>query len=97
MLQPIVHRILAFFSALVFLSGCTFTFSGSVFVITISDLLIYIFVALLIAVLASLIKPEKRLTRFWITFVLGVLLTPLVSLIYLLITISKKVRVRKKQ
>ncbi|MFY9310893.1 MAG: hypothetical protein WAQ28_17735 [Bacteroidia bacterium] len=74
------------------LNGCTFTFGGTVFVITITDLLLYIFVAFLLALIASVLKPHNKLTRFWVTFAIGLVLTPLVSFIYLLVTVSRKVK-----
>jgi hypothetical protein len=73
-------------------SGCTTTFSGSVFVITFGDFIIYILLALLMAFLISLKRSASgKLKRsFWMGFILSLLLTPLAGLIWLLILSTQK-------
>jgi hypothetical protein len=79
------------------LSGCTFTFGGTVMLITIRDLILYVMVAFVLAAVIAFVRPHhKRVSGFWIGFVLGILLTPLASFIYLLIMLSRKMNRRDK-
>lgn len=73
------------------LQGCTTTFMGSVLVLGFRDILLYVMLAFVFAVLIALKSNyEKRRTNFWIWFVVGLVLTPLAGFIYLLITLTKK-------
>jgi hypothetical protein len=73
------------------LSGCSTTFMGSVFVFNFSNIVSYIIIALVIASIFAFFQDGDWRKNFWISFVLGLLLTPLASLIYLLIKfLSKK-------
>jgi hypothetical protein len=73
-------------------SSCSTTFSGSVFVITPGDIILYILFSLLMAFLISLKRSSSgKLKRsFWMGFILSLLLTPLAGLIWLLILCTKK-------
>lgn len=75
------------------LHSCTTTFGGSVFVFTFGDLVLYVMLALVLAFITSVIS-ENRQRSFWLTFLLGILLTPLVSLIFLLVLVTRR---RKKR
>lgn len=73
------------------LVGCTTTFAGSVFVLRFGDIVFYIAIAFMFAVLIALIsRQEKRRQTFWLWFILNILVTPLPGFIYLLIKITKR-------
>ena len=72
------------------LSGCTSTFMGTVLIITFSDVIYYVAIAFIIAILIALFNPENKKKSFWIGFLLSLVLTPLVGFIYLLIKITSK-------
>ncbi len=79
--------------SIILLSGCTTTFRGSLFVITIGDIILYVFLAFILAfIIAFRSRAEKRTFNFWLWFILGLVLTPLSSFIYLLILFSRKKR-----
>lgn len=62
-------------------------------IITIRDLLIYIVVAFTLAIVIAFIRPkQKRLSGFWLAFILGLILTPLASFIYLLILLTRRMK-----
>jgi len=89
--KKITFALLVFVAVL--LSGCTQTFMGSVFVFTFRDIIWYVGIAFIFAVLISLIsKPEKRRSNFWLWLILGMLLTPLLGFIVLLIKVTRKNR-----
>jgi len=75
---------------LVVFSGCTTTFAGTVLVLTFRDILLYVFMAFIIAVLIAL-KSEHEKRAFWIWFIASLLLTPLAGIIYFLVLFSRKV------
>ncbi|MES2691694.1 MAG: hypothetical protein V4658_14910 [Bacteroidota bacterium] len=60
---------------------------GSVFVFRFSDLLAYVFIALVIALFIGMNSSDFRKT-FLLWFVFNLVLTPLAGLIYLLIKIT---------
>jgi uncharacterized protein YybS (DUF2232 family) len=66
-------------------SGCTTTFMGSVFVFNFSNIVSYIVIALAIASVFAFFQDGDWRRNFWTSFVLGLVLTPLASLIYLLV------------
>ncbi|MCW3104986.1 MAG: hypothetical protein JWO09_3426 [Bacteroidetes bacterium] len=73
------------------LQGCTTTFMGSVFVLGFRDILLYVMLAFVFAVLIALKSNyENRRTNFWIWFIVGLILTPLAGFIYLLITLTRR-------
>jgi len=74
----------------ILLAGCTTTFAGTVLVLTFRDIMLYVFMAFIIAVLIAL-KSEHEKRAFWIWFILSLLLTPLAGIIYFLILFSRKV------
>ncbi|MES2590931.1 MAG: hypothetical protein V4608_03515 [Bacteroidota bacterium] len=81
--------ILLWFTTL--LTGCTTTFAGSVFVVRFGDIVFYVAIAFMFAVLIALVsRQEKRRHTFWLWLFLNLLLTPLPGFIYLLIKITKK-------
>jgi uncharacterized membrane protein YhdT len=69
------------------LTGCSTTFGGTVFVITMGDVFVYIFTALLIALLIGAVSNKGR-RSFWLWFILSLIITPLAGLIYLLIKVT---------
>lgn len=69
------------------LQSCDTTFSGSLFVFRFGDMVLYVFFALALAFIIAMLS-KKRKTNFWIAFALGMLLTPLASLVYLLILLT---------
>jgi uncharacterized membrane protein len=74
----------------VLLSGCTHTFMGSVFVFTFRDIVLYVMMAFILAILISFKASGKQKRLFWIWFILSLLLTPLSGFIYLLILYTNK-------
>ncbi len=60
---------------------------GSVFVYTFSDLIYYVFIAFLIALVIGMLSRENFRKNFWIWFILNIILTPLPGFIYLLVKI----------
>ncbi len=66
-------------------SGCTTTFAGSVFEFNFSNIVSYVVIALVIATIFAFFQDGDWRRNFWICLVLGLVLTPLASLIYLLI------------
>jgi hypothetical protein len=66
-------------------AGCTSTFFGSVFVFTFSDIVTYILIAFAIALLIGVFTHERSWRKkFWIWFILNLIITPVPGLIYLL-------------
>ena len=82
------HLLLFLFSIALLGTSCTTTFAGTVLVLSFRDILFYVLLAFVFAILLGLQSVDKRKT-FWLWFVLGVLLTPLTSFVALLIKISK--------
>lgn len=82
------HLLVFLVSLTLFSASCTTTFAGTVLVLSFRDILFYVLLAFVFAILLGLQSEDKRKT-FWIWFVLGVLLTPLTSFVALLIKISK--------
>lgn len=71
--------------------ACTTTFGGAVFVIGFGDLLGYIFLSLLFAVIIALIGPrEKRQRNFWLWFIVNVVITPLVGLVVMIVKLTRR-------
>lgn|GEM_PF-2938853 len=74
-----------------FLQGCSTTFGGSVFVISLGDIILYVVLALMLAIIIGLRAGfARRRSAFWTWFILSLLLTPLAGLIYLLITFTRR-------
>jgi hypothetical protein len=73
-----------------FLSGCTNTFMGTVLVLSFKDIVLYVALAFIMAILVSLKSTGDGRKIFWIWFILSLLLSPLAGFIYLLILFSKK-------
>ncbi len=69
---------------MILLSGCTSTFLGSVFVFNFSDIITYILIAFVIALLIAVFTEGLWRKKFWIWFILNLALTPLPGLICLL-------------
>jgi formate hydrogenlyase subunit 4 len=82
--------LLVLLNSLFFLTGCSNTFAGSLLVVSFSDIIYYVIIALVISGIIALFKPENRRKSFWIWFILSLILTPLAGLIYLLIIITRK-------
>lgn len=83
-----MHKKHLYFSLLllsILLSSCTNTFMGSVFVFTFSDIVYYIMIAFLIALVIGLLSRENFRKNFWLWFMLNIILTPLPGFIYLLV------------
>jgi hypothetical protein len=76
--------------SVLFLSGCTTTFFGSVIILTFRDILLYIAIAFFIALLIAIRSSANSRRAFWIWFILSLILTPLAGFIYLLIGFSKR-------
>lgn len=70
------------------LTSCTTTFAGSLFILTFRDVLLYVFLAFIFAVLVALQSEDKR-KAFFLWFLLSIVLTPLAGLIALLVKITK--------
>jgi hypothetical protein len=73
-----------------FLTSCTSTFMGSVFVFTFTDIVYYVLIALAIAFLIGSYSNDNFKKNFLIWFILNLILTPLPGLIYLLIKMIGK-------
>ncbi|MEO8149658.1 MAG: hypothetical protein ABI723_18615 [Bacteroidia bacterium] len=73
--------------SVIFISGCTSTFFGTVLVITFRDILLYVGIAFIVAFAITFVTDNQRKTLLLWTFI-NLLLTPLVGLIYLLIKIT---------
>lgn len=84
-----MKKLLLALPLLLAIQSCTTTFGGSVFVFTFGDLILYVMLALVLAFITS-VMSENRQRAFWLTFLLGILLTPLVSLIFLLVLVSRR-------
>jgi hypothetical protein len=84
-----MKKILLFSPLLIALQSCTTTFAGSLFFFTFGDMVLYVVIALALAFIISLLSTNRK-RSFWLAFALGVLLTPLASLIYLLIIVTRK-------
>ena len=83
--------LLFFFLFALFLQSCTNTFGGTVLVLGFRDIILYVLIAFVMAlVIAMKSDNEKRKTAFWIWFIAGLIVTPLASFIYLLILFSRK-------
>jgi uncharacterized membrane-anchored protein len=86
--KPIVYLIAILFP--LFLSSCSQSFTGSVFVFGFKDALLYVGIAFVLAVIIALkTKNEKRKQAFWIWFILSLLLTPLAGFMYLIYLFTK--------
>jgi hypothetical protein len=73
--------------------ACTTTVGGALFVFGLRDIILYIFLALIVAVIASLVsKKGNRHQMFWIWFIVSLLLTPLAGLIYIIVRLMKRVK-----
>jgi ACR3 family arsenite efflux pump ArsB len=78
-----VYLILLF--SIFLFTGCTSTFLGSVFVFTFSDIIWYVIIAFVIALLIGLFTRERSWRKkFWLWFILNIVITPVPGLIYLL-------------
>lgn len=75
-------------------AGCTTTFGGTVLVISMGDILMYIFAAFLIALLIGAVSENGR-RAFWIWLILSLVTTPLTGLIYLLSRLTRRKKRRK--
>ncbi len=76
---------------IILLSGCTTTFAGSLFVFNFRDLILYIGLAFIFAVLVAVLSSsENRRRNFWIWFILSLVLTPLAGFIYVLVLFTRK-------
>ncbi|MBA3970693.1 MAG: hypothetical protein H0X46_00845 [Bacteroidetes bacterium] len=75
---------------MLFLTGCTTSFMGTVLVISFGDIIFYVFIAFIIALAISFKSYANRKRAFWIWFILSLLLTPLAGFIYLLILYSMR-------
>jgi ABC-type molybdate transport system permease subunit len=69
--------------------GCTHTFMGTVFVLSFKDIILYILIAFILAILISLKSSGSKRKAFWICFILSLVLTPLAGFIYLLILFTR--------
>lgn len=88
-----MHKKHFYFSLLllsILLSSCTSTFMGSVFVYTFSDIIYYVFIAFLIALVIGMLSRENFRKNFWIWFLLNIVLTPLPGFIFLLVKVIGK-------
>jgi hypothetical protein len=83
--------ILFFLLSMLFLTGCTSTFMGGVFILSFGDVILYVFLAFILGLLIAFkSSSEKRKTAFWLGFILSLILTPLAGFIYFLILLSRK-------
>jgi hypothetical protein len=71
-------------------TGCTTTFMGTVLVLGFRDIIYYVMIAFVLAVLISLTGSGEGRKTFWIWFLLSLLLTPLAGFIYLLVQFTRK-------
>jgi hypothetical protein len=88
-----MKKFAAFFSLaflLLFISGCTTTFAGTLLVLNFRDIILYVVIAFFLGLLIAFKSSGNSKTNFWIGFVLSLVLTPLAGLIYLLILFSRK-------
>jgi len=75
---------------MIFFSSCSTTFAGSLFVFTFRDFILYVALAFLFALIIAFKAKGNPRNQFWIGFILGLVLSPLASFIYLLILFTKK-------
>jgi hypothetical protein len=72
------------------LSSCSQSFAGNLFVFGFKDILLYVAIAFVLAVIIALkTKNEKRKQAFWIWFILSLVLTPLSGFMYLIYLFTK--------
>lgn len=70
---------------IILLTGCTSTFLGSVFVFTFSDIIMYVVIAFVVALLIGVFTRDRSWRKkFWLWFILNLVITPVPGLIYLL-------------
>lgn len=75
------------------LSACSTTFGGAVLVLGFRDIIYYVVLAFVFALIIGLMsRSDKRRKAFWTWFILSLVLTPLAGFIYLLVLISRKNR-----
>jgi hypothetical protein len=86
-----MNRILIISSTLLVLTGCNTTFGGTVLVVTVGDIILYVFIALVLALFVGLFSVNRQ-KAFWSWFILGLLVTPLASLIRLLYILGRRRR-----
>jgi hypothetical protein len=80
-----------FASAALLMGSCTTTFGGTVLVLGFRDVLLYVFIALIIAGVVAFVHPAaKRRKLFLIWFIVSLGFTPLPGLIYFLYKVTKK-------
>jgi hypothetical protein len=72
----------------VLFTGCTNTFMGTVLVLSFKDIILYVIIAFVMAILISFKSSGDTKKTFWTWFILSLLLTPLVGFIYLLVKVS---------
>jgi hypothetical protein len=85
-----VFKIIPGIILLLFMSGCTTTFAGTIFIITFKDIIYYIMFSFILAIIIGTQSDNKR-QGFWLWFILNLLLTPLSGFIYLLVKISTRI------
>jgi hypothetical protein len=85
--KPILYFFIFF---ALFFSGCTTTFAGTVFVLTFRDIILYVGLAFLMAVVIALKSTSKQTAAFWIWFLVSLFVTPLVGFVYVLILFTRK-------
>ena len=71
-------------------TGCTTTFMGTVLILTFKDIIYYVIIALILAVIISMKSDKSPRAAFWTWFILSIILTPLAGFIYLLIQFTRK-------
>lgn len=71
-------------------TGCTTTFMGTVLVLGFKDLIYYVIIAFILAILISMKSDTNPKGAFWLWFILSIILTPLAGFIYLIIEFTRK-------
>jgi hypothetical protein len=83
-------RALSLLAFIFILSGCSTTFGGTVLLLSFGDILLYVVLAFIVALLIYLKASVKKKQAFWLWFILSLVLTPLAGFIYLLILFSRR-------